>query len=77
MDINQKRGNRKMNKNKVTNWILLITLIIVFVSGGLIRPMGDSMMMLAVHKLSAVIFVVFNIVHILQHRKRKGNSYVS
>lgn len=66
-----------MNKNKVTNWILLLTLIIVFISGILIRPMGDAMVMLAVHKLSAVIFVICNIVHILQHRKRKGNSYVS
>lgn len=66
-----------MKKKIITNWILFITLVIVFVSGILIRPMGDSMVILIVHKLSAVIFVIGSIVHILQHKKRKGKSYVS
>lgn len=66
-----------MNKKVITNWILVITLIIVFISGVLLGIMRDSMAMMMVHKLSAVIFVIANIVHILQHTKRKEKKYVS
>lgn len=66
-----------MNKKVITNWILVLTLMIVFISGVLLGIMKDSMVMMMVHKFSAVIFVIANIVHILQHTKRKGKNYVS
>lgn len=66
-----------MNKKVITNWILVLTLIIVFISGVLLGIMKDSMVMMIVHKFSAVIFVIANIIHILQHTKRKGKNYVS
>lgn len=66
-----------MNKKVITNWILVLTLMIVFISGVLLGIMRDSMAMMMVHKFSAVIFVIANIVHILQHTKRKGKNYVS
>lgn len=66
-----------MNKKVITNWILVLTLMIVFISGVLLGIMKDSMVMMIVHKFSAVIFVIANIIHILQHTKRKGKNYVS
>lgn len=59
-----------MNR-KMINRCLIIFLIIMAVSGFLIRPLGESMMMAAVHKLSAVVFCVLCVLHGLQYRKRK------
>lgn len=77
--MNQSTMEKKKNINKrqITNVILAVVLAAVFVSGVLLCMMKDSMAMMAVHKLSAVIFVIGCIVHMLQHRKRKEVRHVS
>ena len=49
------------------------------VSGFLIRPTGEMMAVIAMHKLSAVIFCVLGIAHAVQYKtgKRRGKQYVS
>lgn len=71
------KKKKKINKRQITNVILVVALVLVFASGVLLCIMKDSMAMMAVHKLSAVIFVIGCIVHMLQHRKRKEISHVS
>ena len=65
-----------MNR-KMINKILILFLIIMAVSGFLIRPLSESMMMVAIHKLSAVIFCVLCLMHGLQYRKKRGKRDVS
>lgn len=55
---------------QLVDWVLIITLAIMFLSGMLLHPMGDIMWMKLAHKLSSVIFMVFVIVHSVQHVKR-------
>lgn len=77
MSQNTIEKEKNINKRQITNVILVVVLVIVFASGVLLCIMKDSMAMMAVHKLSAVIFVIGCIVHMLQHRKRKETSHVS
>ena len=48
-------------------------------SGFLIRPTGEMMAVIVMHKLSAVIFCVLGIAHAVQYKtkKRRGKQYVS
>ena len=66
-----------MNKRKIVNRLLIVFLIIMAVSGILIRPLGEGMLVIMLHKLSAVLFCVLCVVHGLQYRKRKVKKYVS
>jgi hypothetical protein len=45
----------------------------------LIRPTGEMMAVIVMHKLSAVIFCVLGIAHAVQYKtkKRRGKQYVS
>lgn len=70
--------NKKAGRNgRIISIILMAALIIAFISGILIRPLGDSMLMLAVHKLFALILVISSIFHILQYKKKKEVTHVS
>lgn len=77
MNQNTIEKKKKINKRQVINVLLVVVLIIVFASGVMLCIMKDSMAMMMVHKLSAVLFVIFCIIHMLQHRKRKETRYVS
>lgn len=77
MNQNTIEKNKKINKRQVINVLLMVVLIIAFASGVMLCIMKDSMAMMMVHKFSAVLFVIFCIIHMLQHRKRKEISHVS
>lgn len=70
-------GRRKMNKRKVIDKLLIISIVVMAVSGFLIRPTGELMVVLAMHKLSAVLFCVLGIAHALQYKRRRGKQDVS
>lgn len=53
------------------NKILLMVLVITFVSGILLHPFHDAVVILMIHKISSVLLVVGTIVHVKQHRQRK------
>lgn len=63
-----------MNKCKIINMVLIITTIVVFTSGMLIYPMNQSMLMTAIHKISACLWVILGVTHICQHKKQ--NHYL-
>lgn len=69
--------NKKM---KIRKWIdksLIVSIVAMVVSGFMIGVTGDSMAVILLHKLSAVIFCVLSLTHILQYKRRKGKRYVS
>ena len=59
-----------MTRRKMVNKLLMISIIVVAISGFLIRPMEGQMIIVAIHKLSAVIFCVLGVLHVLQYKKR-------
>lgn len=59
-----------MNR-KIIDKLLILFLIIMAASGFLIRPLSETMIIIAIHKLSAVVFCVLCVFHGLQYRKRK------
>lgn len=68
---------KKMNKKKVIDKLLIISIVVMAVSGFLIRPAGELMAVIAMHKLSAVLFCVLGIAHALQYKRRRGKQDVS
>ena len=48
-----------MNKKKIIDKLLIVSIVVMAVSGFLIRPTGEMMAVIVMHKLSAVIFCVF------------------
>lgn len=58
-----------MNKKKFINKLLIISIIVMAVTGFLIRPTGELMAVIAMHKLSAVIFILLGVMHALQYKK--------
>lgn len=69
------KKSKKMNYRKLsvrlTERILLIALVIVFLSGMLIHPLQRVITIKIIHKISSVVLVAGIIVHVLQHRKEK------
>lgn len=59
---------------KVMDWVLILSLAVLFVSGMLLHPLQGVLALKIVHKLAAVIFVLGIIGHIVQHRRK---SHVS
>lgn len=57
---------------RVVDWVLTVSLVVMFVSGLLLHPMRDSLGMLIAHKLSSVLFVVFVIAHGVQHMRKRS-----
>lgn len=54
---------------QVIDWALIALLAILFLTGFLLHPLHDVLALKILHKLSAVLFVLGVIAHILQHRK--------
>lgn len=58
-----------MNKRKrmmIVNWIMLVSLIIVFVTGILLKPMSIMWMGIS-HGVSGFVLMVSAIIHCVQH----------
>ena len=66
-------STHKGQKNvvKITQIVLTISVVMVTISGILLRVYLDSILILVVHKLTSVIMVILLIAHILQYRKRR------
>lgn len=58
----------------VMDWVLIISLAVLFVSGMLLHPMQGVLAVKIAHKLAAVIFVLGIIGHIIQHRRKSDVS---
>lgn len=54
---------------QVIDWALIALLAILLVSGLLLHPLHEVLALKLVHKLSAVLFVIGVIAHIVQHKK--------
>ena len=63
-------GKLKFKKRSVqiADWVMLIALAFVFLSGMLLHPLQGTSVVLILHKMSSVIFVIGMIVHVVQHR---------
>ena len=46
-----------MNKKKIIDKLLIVSIVVMASCGFLIRPTGEMMAVIAMHKLSAVIFL--------------------
>lgn len=60
-----------MKKNREIKWkngLLIGLLIILFVTGVLIRPEEGLPVMLIAHKLAAILFAIGIIIHVIRHR---------
>lgn len=66
-----------MNKKKMIDKLLIFSILVMGVSGFFIRPTGELMAVIAIHKLSAILFCVLGIAHALQYKKRRGRQDVS
>lgn len=59
---------------RITNWIIIISLVVLFISGLLIHAFDDVLAFSILHKLAAVAFVIGCIAHALQHRRPKKTA---
>lgn len=58
---------------RVVDQILLAATIVMFVTGLLSHPMQGMLVIKLLHKLSAIVFILGTIAHVVQHRAgRKG-----
>ena len=65
-----------MRKNKISNLILIVSTILVFLSGMLIHSPELTMLMTAIHKISACSWLVLVLVHVSQYTKKKYNKQI-
>lgn len=54
--------------NKILNWVMLVSLVLVFVSGILLKPM-PGMWLGILHGVSGLTLVVSVMVHVLRHAR--------
>lgn len=54
---------------QVIDWALTMLLAILFLTGILLHPLHEILVLKIIHKLSAVLFVLGIITHIVQHRR--------
>lgn len=52
--------------NKILNWVMLVSLVMVFVSGMMLKPM-PGMWLGILHGVSGLVLVVSVAVHVLRH----------
>ena len=57
-------------KRAVINWVMIVSLVIVMVSGMLLRPM-PGMWVGILHTVSALALTISIIIHCFQHRRKK------
>lgn len=72
------KQNAKLKKRskaiQVIDWALIALLVILFVSGMLLHPLHELLVLKIIHKVSAVLFVLGVIAHIVQHVKCFGSN---
>ena len=56
-----------MKKKKIIDKLLIVSIVVMAVSGFLIRPTGEMMAVIVMHKLSAVIFCVLWIANAVKY----------
>lgn len=59
---------------QIIDWILIALLAILFISGMLLHPMHEVLALKIVHKISAVLFVLGIIAHMVQHKRSTGSK---
>lgn len=69
MKMNQKKDKLSV---RLVNKILLADLIVVFLSGILLQIFQEVLGIRIFHKLSSTVLVLGVIVHVIQHKKKKG-----
>lgn len=67
---NRKKIKYKKKSVQVVDWMIIIALIILIVSGVLLHPMRGLLALKIAHRLSAVIFLITLIIHGVQNRKK-------
>lgn len=70
---------RKESRIRVTDWVILGAFLVMFLSGILMHPLGDVLMVKLAHKLSSVVFLLGTCGHVCQHRalRRRENRNVN
>ena len=61
----------KRTKAMILNWIMLISLIVVFVSGILLKPF-PGMWLGITHGVSGMVFFISAMIHTVKHMRRKA-----
>lgn len=68
------RQNRKLKHRtraiQIIDWILIVLLAVLLITGLLLHPLQGVLALKIVHKLSAVLFVLAIIAHMVQHKKK-------
>lgn len=54
--------------NKVSNWVMLVSLLLVFSSGILLKPM-PNMWLGILHGVSGIVLFVSTLIHVVQRSK--------
>lgn len=62
---------------RVVDIVLIVSLVVLFVTGMLVHPLQGVLAIRLLHKLAAVVFVLGLIGHIVQHIKNGGRKNVS
>lgn len=55
---------------RLVDWMLMIDLAVVFLSGMLLHPLQGVAVIKILHKLSSVLLLAGMIVHVVQHKKK-------
>ena len=56
---------------RLVDWILLIAMIAVFLSGMLLHPLQEMIAIKILHKISSVVLMIGIILHVLLHGKKR------
>lgn len=69
------KRKRKESSIRVTDWVILAALFVMFLSGMLMHPYGDMLPVKLAHKLSSVVFLLSTAGHVCQHKalRRREN----
>ncbi|MGN0317088.1 MAG: hypothetical protein ACI4E1_04035 [Lachnospira sp.] len=54
---------------KLTDWLMLAALAVCIISGIMLHSLHGAIGVLIIHKISAVVFVIGMIAHMVQHKK--------
>ena len=54
---------------RLTDWVIISALAVLVITGILLHPLHEMLILKILHKLAAVCFVIGMIVHLIQHRK--------
>lgn len=68
---NMEKLKYRKRSNQVVDWIIMIALFVLVLSGILLHPLQGMLALKMIHKLGAVIFVIGMLVHALQNRKER------